>query len=247
MTQIRHLSRAPISEAIVDFRVKAANDFKVQDLQSLVDSLSDRFPSVEERRGGQVTIGFKPGLPEISTEDFGLQGYFLKSPDEKLIAQFRVDGFTLNKLAPYSSWAELSTLARELWNRYWAVATPQTVTRLALRYINHINLPWPKFDYDDYLRAGPNIPAELPQFVAGFHTQVVISHRELDMLANVVQRYEGSQAQQTNRVILDIDAFKSVALAPYDERIVEIFEQLRSFKNMIFFNFLTESALRSFE
>jgi len=245
---IRLLRSAPITEAVFDFRVKVANDFHVEDLASLKQMLSGQFPKVEEQRGGQVTIGFKPGPPEVlSSKDFGLQGYFFKTDDEKLIAQFRVDGFTLNRLAPYTSWDELYPLASELWKQYCGVATPQTVTRLALRYINHIPLPWPNGHFDEYLRAGPNVPPELPQTLAGFQSQVVIHNDKEDIFANVVQRYEASFEEQKSTVVLDIDAFKTVDLAPYDANIPIIFGQLRNFKNTVFFNYLTDEAVRRFE
>lgn len=243
MTQIRHLATAPITEAVFDYRVKAANDFQIDRLNDLKEQLAERFPKVEERRGGEVTIGFQPGLPEVvSRKDFGLQGYFLKSEDEKLIAQFRVDGFTLNRLAPYTRWGELYPLSNELWQLYRMAARPEVITRLAVRYINHIQLPWPYVDFDEYLRAGPNIPLELPQSIVGFSSRVVIHNMERNILAGVVQKYEGSPADQKNTIILDIDAFKNVDLAPDDATVQDIFEQLRDFKNLIFFSYLTDKA-----
>jgi uncharacterized protein (TIGR04255 family) len=245
--QIRHLRSAPITEAIFDFRVKAANDFHAEDFISLNPILSERFPKIIEARGGQVTIGFKPGAPDVTTQDFGLQGYFFTTEDEKLTAQFRIDGFTLNRLAPYTSWDELFPIAKELWEQYRDVATPQAVTRLAIRYINRIPHPGPEINFEDYLRAGPVIPAELPQTTPAFLLQVQIYDAERDVAANVIQRLEASLAEQKYTVILDIDAFKAVDLAPDDPSIQLSFEQLRSFKNMIFFNYLTEEAVRRFE
>lgn len=247
MAQIRHLRSAPINEAIFDFRVKAASDFRVEVLTSLRQILSERFPKVDEARGAQILIGVKPGLPEVATQDFGLQGYFYKSEDEKLIAQFRVDGFTLNRLAPYTSWDELFPIANELWEQYREVATPEAVTRLALRYINRIPHPGPEVDFGDYLRAGPVIPPELPQTTPAFLLQVQIYDAERDIAANVVQRLEASLADQKYTVILDIDAFKAVDLPPDDPSIQITFDQLRRFKNLIFFNYLTEEAVRRFE
>src|SRR3990172_489327 len=123
-----HLSSAPITEAIFDIRVKAHPDFQVSDFTNLKADLQDVFPKVEERRGGQVTFRFEPPGSETpqppDIQDLGLQGFFFKSEDEKLIAQFRVDGFTLNKLKPYSSWDELEPLVRNLWAKYISIARP---------------------------------------------------------------------------------------------------------------------------
>lgn len=247
MPHIRHLRNAPIIEAVFDFKVKAASDFQAEDFKVLREELAPRFPIMEAAHSSQVRIEFKAAPPDVNTEHFGHVGYFFKSQDGKQIAQFRVDGFTLNKLAPYTSWDELFPIATELWGRYRDVATPQTVTRLAIRYINHIDLPWDVADFDDYLRAGPIVPKELPQLVPAFLLQSLIVDSELDIAANVTQRLQTSPSEHKHTVILDIDAFKTVDLPPDDLRIEGTINQLRVFKNEIFFNFLTEAAIGRYE
>ena len=247
MVPIRHLQEAPIIEAVFDFRVKAAKDFSVEDFARVGQTLSSQFPKMDAARGGQVRIDFRPGPPEVNTENLGLMGYFFKSEDEKLIAQFRIDGFTLNRLAPYTSWDELYPLATRLWQQYCDVATPQTVTRLAVRYINKIPLPWTFVDFDDYLTAGPDVPSGLPQNVPAFLLQVQILDTDHYIAANVIQQLESSLAEQKHSIVLDIDAFKAVDLSPSDPSIKDVFGQLRDFKNAIFFSYLTEEAIRRFE
>jgi uncharacterized protein (TIGR04255 family) len=138
-------------------------------------------------------------------------------------------------------------LTNELWALYCDAATPQAVTRLALRYINHIQLPWPDVDFDLFLRAGPVVPSELPQFVPAFNLQVLIADTENEIAANVIQRLESSLKDERNTVVLDIDAFKAVDLLPDDPVIDSCFARLRDFKNQIFFNYLTDDALRRYE
>src|SRR5579859_7697680 len=107
----RHLREAPITEAIIDFRVKSRAGLDPAVFSGVRPSLADRFPRLNEQRGGKITFEFAPGAatPPV-TEDLGLQGLFFRSADEKMIAQFRTDGFTLNRLRPYTSWNELFPL-----------------------------------------------------------------------------------------------------------------------------------------
>jgi uncharacterized protein (TIGR04255 family) len=245
--EIRHLEKAPITEAIFDFRVNPADDFQAETFANLKAGLSDRFPKSEERRNSQMTIGFKPGEPAVvNSEDLLLEGIFYKSQDEKLIAQFRANGFTLNRLAPYTSWDELFPVARLLWMQYCETSNPQAVSRLGLRYINQFALPWAHIDFGDYLRAGPNLPSGLPQTVPAFNLQVLLLDEKSDIAARVSQRLETSLVDKKYTVILDIDAYKIGSWLPDDPSIETLFGQLRDFKNQIFFNYLTEKTIGSF-
>ena len=115
MTAPRHLRYAPITEAIIDFRVKARPEFRPETFASLQTQLSSRFPKVDEYRGLQATFGMIQGRGQPPVvQNLGLQGYVFKTADEKTLAQFRVDGFTFNRLRPYTSWEELFPQALEL-------------------------------------------------------------------------------------------------------------------------------------
>jgi uncharacterized protein (TIGR04255 family) len=247
MPKPRHLRKAPISEAVIDLRVRARSGFDAREFARLRARLADRFPRVEERRGYKAVVELAPGTSQTSTEDLGLQGYFYKSEDEKNIAQFRIDGFTFNRLKPYTSWNELFPLAMDLWRDYCSIANPEVVARLALRYINHIPLPPGTIELDEYLRAGPVIPPELPQHLGGFVGRLTIHDPQKDIAANISQALEGDESTGNLTLLLDIDAFRQHEYSPEDPEIEATFQGLRSFKNRIFFSFLTDKALGQFE
>jgi len=248
MPTARHLKNAPITEAIIDFRVKARSDLRLVDFTAVKDRLSHRLPKVQEMRGLQAVIQVEKGQgqPPI-VQDLGLQGYLFKSQDEKVIAQFRIDGFTLNRLPPYTSWEDIFPQAMELWRLYLEVAKPLAVTRLAVRYINHVPLPPGAEKFENCLRAAPVIPSELPQYVNTFLTRVTIHNPEAGVSAHVTQALQPITDTHRLTVILDIDAYKEADLLPDDSAIEQIFIQLRLFKNLIFFNSLTDLTLRQFE
>jgi uncharacterized protein (TIGR04255 family) len=249
MAQPRHLRNAPITEAIIDFRVKAAPEFDVKKFAELKPRFADQLPKMEEQRGFQAKFQIAKGQPQTPTlSSFGIHGYRFKSADDKTIAQFRVDGFTVNRLRPYTSWEELFPQAMQLWRLYCNLGQPKAVTRLALRYINRIELPGGNVDFDTYLRAGPIVPPEVPQSLSGFLTRVTIRDSGKNLFAHVSQALvEASAQNQQPTIILDIDAFKGGQFATDDPVIVRNFDELREFKNLIFFNYLTDEMLRKFE
>lgn len=248
MPDPRHLRNAPITEAIFDFRVKARAGFRGEEFAPLQSQLANRFPKMEPRRGLQATFAVieGKGRPPV-VQDLGLLGYFFKTADEKTVAQFRVDGFTFNRLHPYTSWEELFPLVIELWQQYSAIAQPEVITRLAVRYINRIRLPLGPVALETYLRFAPGIPPELPQSVSSFLTRVTIHDPAIGVAAHIAQALEANVSGQQPAVILDIDAFKEGEFAIADPAIEETFNRLRDFKNLIFFNSLTEEAVRQFE
>lgn len=245
MSTPRHLNNAPITEAILDVRVKASRGFDPADFSSLRSELQAEFPKVQERKAARFQFQV-PSTQPPAVEELGLQGFFFKSDDEKLIAQFRTDGFTLNRLKPYTSWIDIFSRAQQLWQLYVNTARPEAAVRLALRYINHIQLPSELDGLGIYMRVPPKIPRELPREISAFFYKVTINDIQRQLSAHIVQSVEVLNGRT---LLLDIDAFYNVDpdWAPSDPRVFEVLGRLHDFKNEIFFNLLTEEALRRFE
>ena len=247
MPNPRHLENAPITEALFDIRVKANPTIEVESFSQLIEVLADRLPIVEKQISGSITIDLPPSSPKPGVvKDTGVQGYFFRSDDGTLVAQFRIDGFTLNRLRPYTSWETLRPLTLDLWHMYYNLARPEAVTRLAMRFINHMPLT-EEGDLGRYLRAAPTIPQELPQLLSSFLTRVTIHDNANYLSAHIRQALETDPARRKATIIFDIDAFREVSLEPTSSEIGVIFDQLRDFKNRIFFNYLTDEFLMRFE
>jgi len=109
--------------------------------------------------GSPHTAKFRPWKLIVSirqSTEHDLRGYMFRSEDEFNVVQFRVDGFTFNRLKPYTSWKSVWPQALELWRKYQNMALPVAITRMALRYINHIELPSRAFRLDDVLTCPPS-------------------------------------------------------------------------------------------
>jgi uncharacterized protein (TIGR04255 family) len=151
VTSFPKLSRPPILEALLDVRVKARHDVAAADFEPLKTSFRDTFPAVEEMKSFRATIEFVPGADaKAKTSTSPERGFLFRSKDGKLVAQCRVDGFTLSRLEPYTSFDDLYPMFIDGWSAYREYVRPLSAVRLALRYINRFRIP-PEGLLQDYL------------------------------------------------------------------------------------------------
>lgn len=248
MAEIRHLKNAPITEAIIDFRVKNSN---VQSLEKSTDYLKERifdsYPKAQAMLGYQAEVRFRlGGVTEQTAGDTGFKGYFFTSEDGLNVAQFRADGFTFNRLKPYTSWENIFTEVMRLWGLYIEVAKPEYVIRIAVRYINHIKIPLPVEDISRYLTTLPDSPKNTFYQLRGFLTRLQFVELKLNLEAITTQALELSPDPNSVILYLDIDAYKQGQFSPLDEDIPKILKALREMKNTIFFGSITEETVRLF-
>ncbi|MBM4125009.1 MAG: TIGR04255 family protein, partial [Nitrospira sp.] len=150
MSNFTRFPRAPITEALLDIRVKLPPQIDLIRLATFHDTVKDRYPSKQERVSWQGGFQITPGTgPEMLPSSGGPDGYLFPSADGRQIVQARLDGFTFNRLKPYDKWETFRDEAKELWQQYVRIASPEVVTRLALRYINRIEIPLPMKDFKE--------------------------------------------------------------------------------------------------
>jgi uncharacterized protein (TIGR04255 family) len=248
MERFRHLRNAPITEAIVDFRVSLPPDFRPDRLREARERLAREYPQVVEPKRYETRFELSSEPPkEPHTRDLGFQGIWLKTEDLKTVAQFRVDGFTFNRLKPYTRWEQILPEALRLWSVYVNLANPQSVTRLALRYINHMSLPGAGVRLDDYLVNSPRLPPPEPQILSSFATRLALEYPERRMRANVIQVLEVGVETPAPSLLFDIDVYRVGDFEINASAIEESLGDLREYKNAIFFGSLTERFLEAFE
>ncbi len=247
MTTPRHLKNPPITEALLDFRVDEGAGVSPAHLPQLRERVGSGYTRITEQERFQASVEATPGrLPETRARNLGLFGWAFSSPDGRQVAQFRSDGFTLNRLAPYTSWPELFPEAMRLWKHYVQVVEPQAIRRMAVRYINHIKLDGLHVKLEDYLRAPLPLPEGLPSTITSFLTSVVLHDEKAQSSVRVTQSLEPPHETQSLVFLLDIDAYSVVEKTPQDSTIEPTFEHLRTMKNNVFFSSLHEGIIARF-
>lgn len=242
--QFAKLSRAPIVEGLIDFRLRPLEPTSLEQLSQLEAQLHGTYATKKEIRTFEaaINIGAEAGQQVISSEQ--LIGYRYESNETPFVFQARIDGFTVSRLAPYTGWEDLLAETKRLWEIYSDTVKNATVIRIAVRYINKINFPAPTLDFDEYLTAGPKIPEKLPQGLTEFLTRTVVPFHDYEATAILIQAFEPPQPASTVLpVVLDIDVFHEGAYDSQGIQFWKILEDLRGLKNKIFFAAITETTL----
>jgi len=243
----RHLEHAPITEALIDCRIKAPTGFKVDAFQALKAKIGNDYPRVEEQRGFEAEVRFEGGQLSQSSKQRGMVGLIFRSKSGENVAQFRIDGFSFSRLRPYTSWEQIFREAFRLWKMYRDLVVPDFITRIAVRYINRLRIPLPLGDFSEYLCSPPVVPPELPRQVATFLTRIVIPASDFSADATITQALERPVDLNFVTIILDIDVYRRKQFEVDDEKMRSEFEELRQLKNRIFFSSITEETARLFE
>ncbi|MGC2519447.1 MAG: TIGR04255 family protein [Burkholderiales bacterium] len=247
MDDAQHLDKAPIVEALIDFRIKPREGLTFADLEPLRRRIQSRYTTFTQARVLKAEIGIKEGVFVPPNASHTLIGFRCESLDKRYVLQAHVDGFTVSRLRPYETWAVLREEAKWLWDAYVEVVKPSSVLRTAVRYINRLEITVP-CDFDEYLTCAPRIPVKLPQLYAGFVSRVVVPYEEGGIQMVITQALEPFIPEtMKSPIILDIDVFLEQVLDVAQGGYWETLETLRVLKNKAFFGSITDKAVELYK
>jgi uncharacterized protein (TIGR04255 family) len=233
----------PIVEAIIDIQVTLSESVTLEHLASFQDGMKEEFPKKRDRIQWQGAIEFKPGeLPNAVPTVARQEGYMFVSDDEKRVIQAKLGGFAYSYMGQYKNWQTFKSDAQKAWDTYRQLVSPISITRIGLRYVNRLEIPLPFSDFKEYILTVPEIAAGIPQAMSDFFMRLVIPDEETGATAIVTETIESSP-HTTNKLplIFDIDTFYTPDVSEY-EGLWEKFDDLRNFKNRIFFTSITNKA-----
>lgn len=238
----------PITEAVLDIRVNLPKEVDVHQLEKFQEEIEKEFPTKKVNTKWETSFQLKVReTPQVSSKS-DQNGYIFISSDNKKIVQARMDGFTFNKLKQYDNWESFSKEAKKFWERYIKIAKPIGISRVALRYINLIELPRPAGDLKEYFLTGPEIAPGIPQGLAEFFMRIVIPDVKTQNTAIIIETVDVSKLTESIfPLIFDIDVFRLVNITAEDSDLWKIFESLREYKNQIFMNSFTNKTKELFK
>jgi uncharacterized protein (TIGR04255 family) len=246
-----HLSKAPIIEAVIDIQTVCKDDATPDQRNArflgIHEKLKPEFPEIQIRSSKQIQLSGSPG--ETAVQDF-IDGYFFKSADGADIAQFRQNGFALSRVQRYETFDALLATTQRLWKVYLSVCGKIEITRLAVRYINQVRVPFPLEDNDDYLaelRKPKTSPAET-KAIKGFADQIVSLDVTSGATVGLVRVMQEPPANATDTsVIIDIDTSRAVSgLSNEDQQIWDIIASFRDVKNRVFFESVGKRVVEAY-
>jgi|SRR5579885_274185 len=248
MARQRHLSRAPITEALIDIQVRSKEGVTFDTLKARLDASALGYYAKGPITEGVLQLSIPvQGVPQTSSRAAQV-GIRFHSNDEKYVAQCRLGGFTLSRLTPYENWNNLRTEAARIWKVYMDCLTPARVTRIATRFINSLGLPMQTGEsYQLYFNKLVDVPEEAPQAVEMFFQRFQLVDTQTGARVVLTLTQGGGASNGLLPVILDVDAFTHTDLNPRDSEIWAILERLRDLKNRTFFGTITERTAELYE
>jgi uncharacterized protein (TIGR04255 family) len=227
--------KAPITEALIDIRVTLPGEITLADLARVNIGEDVGYPQRRNQFAGEarIAIGEQLGATTQQTHN----GYVFVSSDERQIVQVRLDGFTFSRLAPYDRWEIFQEEAHRLWTLYRLAAEPVSINRVAVRYINRLDLPFPMEDLRDYLRTVPEVSPALPQELSSYVMHLEIPQEDIGA---------SPPDQNTASVLLDIDLFRVFETSIGEGELWRLLDQFRIRKNEVFEACITDAARELF-
>jgi uncharacterized protein (TIGR04255 family) len=240
----QHYPHAPITEALVDLRVNPSDSVSLEKLKLFGKEIKASYPFESTRNVVQAEIKVSGGATTQTTTT----GYLFHSGNREQAVQARIDGFTFSRFAPYDTWEQMVSEARRLWSSYYELIKPKSVTRLAVRYVNQINLPLGQgpLAFEEYLKTFPRVGEEAGQDVTQFLLRLVLPQPDLDATLILTEALVPGEPSTRLGVILDIDLFRETVVLPESPEIWTILDTFRARKNVYFEASITDRTRELF-
>lgn len=230
-----HYEKAPITEALIDIRVELSPELRFEDLQAVKKHLSVDYPREETRNLGEATLQFGQAVRASALQK--PLGLMFRNVNDTQVVQFRIDGYTFSRLKPYQNWEGLRNEARRLWDIYREVLRPKRLLRVAVRYINQLELPGPSVEPEDYLNTYPLVSNKLPPKLRDFGPYLMnLNLHQHDLKGTLVlnEALGPPSTPDAISIVLDLDLFVENPPVTNEQELWAFFEKLRERKNLYF-------------
>jgi uncharacterized protein (TIGR04255 family) len=235
------LSNAPITEAILDINVETKSTIGAAD--DFAKRVADTHPAVLPLRTTRAIIAPDADQTALS---HSVVGKICWNSEKTRAVQARVNGFTVNHVKNYESWAVLRAEAERLWIEYMSILRPTKVVGLGLRYINLISIP-PTGELSQYVETRPRLGPKLPQEMSNFFMRVEVPFSPSQTALITQTTVPSVFGTQTRGMILDIHAVSTQKFDPGSLQIWNELDRLREIKNECFFESLQEQTWRKYQ
>jgi uncharacterized protein (TIGR04255 family) len=243
-SKFQTLKNPPAIEAVLDITVGEMANFDVSKLAAKDKAFKKRFPKTDNIQlfEGMFAAGAQG---HVSYRNQPL-GFSYKSDDEKALCQFRVNGFSYNRLQPYPGWDEFIKVGIENWKIYQALRKKLEIKRIGLRFINMIAIPDLADDLSKHFNLVLSTPSKIGP-VKQVKYQYIKHFHDIECIG-IVNFAQVDNTAKGGNFILDIDIIKETPANPIaEDSILKYLKDMREAKNTIFFETLTPQTLKAYK
>jgi uncharacterized protein (TIGR04255 family) len=227
----------PIVEAAFDLQFD--EPLSESEVRRLGRSMMQSGSKLEEQFDISVTVGPAPGQAQSAA---GFGGLRLTNSEATYMVVMRRLGFATIRLAPYNGWDQFEADAWGNYNAFKKALGHRKLKRIALRYINRIDIPGPDAEMKQYVKVGAKLP---DAFDGGaFHVNFVSEYKGVKMILNYGEAI--SPLVNYSAFLVDIDVYHDQDIPQREDDLLNAFRMLRLVKNEIFEQIITDESRRLF-
>lgn len=158
----------PIVEAICEFRFSKETNWDPTVPGLVYDRVKDQFPNKETKLGQAIELkadesGFRQNIVPS-------QRFVMLAEDRKSLIQIGQHVLSINHLKPYPGWEYFKPKIRLAFETLNDITNIQGIDRIALVYIDKIEIPGKEIKLEDYFKFYPYLGSDFPpmfNFIAG--------------------------------------------------------------------------------
>ena len=201
----------PIVEALCEFQF-AERDWDMTVPGLMYQEVRQQFPRKRQVQGIEWEVQAESSQISQRVASAAPRMQFLRN-DERALIQVGPGLLSINHLQPYPHWGVFQQMIFDTLAAYRRVAQPVSLTRVGLRYINHIELPDNHKAISDYLLVGPKLPPGVHDEITSLLLRVELSQPDdngvlMLTLASAPTREDGRRS-----IVLDLDCITTAASA----------------------------------
>lgn len=244
--EFEKFANPPIQEAI--FTISYKNEVGLDVLQAFSDlkSISETYRIRKSNSVIQHRIQTKNSLGELETNlnIQNLQDGYILQPSEKpeKVIQAQKGQFAFHKIKGYTNWEtlldEFESIVRELVK---SSIEPIKVKEISVRYINHVHYER-AWDLREYFNLLPAVIEGIPSDIKNFFMQLGTSHKELNAI--ITEAIIKINAEL--KFVIDLKVSKPLDTVLDDNSLWDAFNEIREFKNQLFFSIITDKTKNLF-
>ena len=253
MSERRRYANPPIEEALCEFQFAPGDEWDLTIPGKLHTKLECAYPAKpKQQRLAQVALQLDEVRARRVEYREGVGKVLLSTEDGKRLVGVAPDTLSVHMLRPYQSsaagergWEEFRRRIREALKAYWAVANPDGVSRISVRYINKIEIPREAVELGDYLLCAPPDIDGLPETISGLAGRVDYRYGDDVRLALSQGTVQGATGKIAFLLDLDVIWESEVRLFDMEQAMKEAIA-LRDREREAFENVITDTARELF-